>query len=114
MTPDDIEVLDDPLIEIVNSDLAECTFDIRLRPLTTIVTIDVGWNDEFGQPRFLITHALHTPLQADPHKTNAVSATTRRAALSKALLYLTIEYRAAMNAGYEPEESWLVPWATAF
>ena len=106
------EILDDPLIKVLDKDEAEGVFDIRLLPLKTRITIDVGLCEVARQPRFLMTHAMHTPIQAFPHKSGNVYASTRRSALNKALLYLTMHYKMALNKGYKPKESWLVPWET--
>jgi len=57
---------------------------------------------------FSASHAIKTPTQIGPYRTSNRFADSPGYALHKAISGLTNYYREAVNAGYEPAESWLV------
>lgn len=103
-------VLTDDLIHVVAKDLHAGFFQIRLGVLRTVVTIELGryMRKEDRRTKYWVSHAIHTPLLAAPYITSLPLADDPPSALRRAVFGLTDDYRAAVMAGHEPQEQWLV------
>jgi len=101
--------LDDELIEVVERDDGFGEYAIRLGELETVITIQLRRLVGSEHTEFTVSHAIHTPTQADPYRTSIQYGDYPAQALSSAVFALTQYYRAAVRAGHNPDESWLVP-----
>jgi hypothetical protein len=57
---------------------------------------------------FEVSHHVHTPEQAAPYYPTRISYGSEREAIQQAIATTTRFLKAALHAGHEPEEAWLV------
>ncbi len=81
-------------------------FVITLGALLTPITIEITPKGEYWG--FLVSHAIHTPLQAGPYWTSRPFDDTPQDALRRAITGLESYYNQAVSHGYTPSENWLV------
>lgn len=104
-------VLDDDVVTIVHQDDIRGVFEILIGDLKTPVTIELWRFFDRDQIKFLVSHAIKTPLQAGPYRTSYPIADDPEYALHRAVSFgLTQWYREAVDAGHVPNEDWLVPY----
>lgn len=57
---------------------------------------------------FKTSHVIRTPLLAEPYYSSAVFGNSEDGALRRAIRSITLEYRMAIAAGFDPSPEWLV------
>ena len=102
--------LDDNDIEILHRDDSKGLFVIRIGELAQEVEIQLGREMDNNGTHFSVSHAIHTPLQAGPYRTSRPWADYPAYALHQAVSGLTMYYRQAIEAGHQPNDSWLVAY----
>lgn len=93
-------------------ELLDCrglTFSFRLGKLSTVITLRLTHLED-GDVGYVLSHAIKTPLQAGPYRASRSYDDSFPAAVRKAIRGLSSYYASAVEAGYEPAESWLVPY----
>ena len=104
------DVLDDELADVVSRNDREGVFRVRIRELTTVVTIQLKKRSHIRRTvNYTTSHGIHTPIQGHPYRTSVPFADNRPAAVAKALHDLTLQYRLATRDGHQPNTRWLVP-----
>lgn len=58
---------------------------------------------------FDVSHHVHTPTQAGPYHPSHRCSESEEGAIQEAITATTTFIKAAIHAGYEPSESWLIP-----
>jgi len=104
------EVLADDLITIIERDDESGHYALRFGELETVVSIQLGRSRTTERTHYKISHAIHTPVQIGPYKTSLAFSDYWAAALDKAVTGITVHFREAVEAGYDPKESWLVKY----
>lgn len=104
------EALADPLVRVVNRIDEMGTFEIQIGDLETIITIELGRLMDSDETKVSVTHAIHTPVQIGPYRPSRPYWDDPEYALSQTISSLTDHYERAVNAGHQPQESWLVPY----
>jgi hypothetical protein len=100
--------LDDELVTVLDRHDESGSFAVTIGALDTPVFIELGRFLTTDQVKFHMSHAIHTPVQAAPYRTSMPFGDDAGYALHRAISGLTQYYREAVQAGHEPDESWLV------
>lgn len=100
--------LDDPDITLIdqNDAMGEYVFSIGELETPVVVTLRRLPHDEPFE--FHTSHSIKTPEQMSPYNTSKPFETDYAHALHRAVRGLTEYYREGVDAGHEPNESWLV------
>ena len=110
MTWDFDRALGDDLITVETRYDDMGTFEIRLGELETIISIELGRFMTSDKTKFIVSHAIKTPVQFDAYRTSTTFADDPGHALARAISGLTSYYRDAVKQGHKPVEAWLEPW----
>ena len=100
--------LDDDLVTVLDRHDDMGSFAVTIGSLDTPVFIELGRFLTDDRVKFQISHSIHTPVQAGPYRTSLPFGDDAGYALHRAISGLTSYYREAVDAGHEPDESWLV------
>ena len=76
--------------------------------IPTVVTIELGRHMDSDETKAMVSHAIHTPLQAGPYRTSRPYWDDPEYALQKTVSALTDWYEQAVAAGHTPSANWLV------
>jgi hypothetical protein len=100
--------LEDKLINNVIRNDKIGTYEFRVGVLNTTVTVEVYRLPNGDEAVYRRSHDIHTPGQLGPYRQSRPYWDNVPYALHQAIDSLTSYYRNAVNAGYTPDESWLV------
>jgi hypothetical protein len=103
------EVLNNPLVTIVERNDADRIYRIRLGELNQVITIRLKKSVIITGIEYSTSHVIKTPPQDAPYRTGSPFGDTPASALDKAIVDLTSYYRAAIKAGFSPSDDWLQP-----
>jgi hypothetical protein len=103
------EVLNNPLVTMVERNDADRIYRIRLGELNQVITIRLKKSVIITGIEYSTSHVIKTPPQDGPYQTSLPFGDTPVSALAKAIGDLTSYYRAAIKAGFRPSDDWLQP-----
>jgi hypothetical protein len=102
------KALNDPLVTVVSRNDSWGIFEIQLGTLSPIITIELGRHMDSDETKAMVSHAIHTPVQAGPYRTSRPFWDYPAYALHMAVSAFTQYYGDAVKAGHTPQDSWLV------
>lgn len=104
------DILNDPLLTVEDRHDEMGSFAVKIGKLQTLVFIELGRFQTSETTKFEVSHAIHTPTQADPYRTSTPFADDWAYALHRAVDGLISYYKEAVAAGHVPNENWLVEY----
>ena len=102
--------LTNPMVTVTNRIDDWGTFEIQIGSIPTIVTIELGRHMNSDETKVIVSHAIHTPVQAGPYRTGRPYWDDPEYALQQTISGLTDYYNQAVSAGHSPDVTWLVPY----